>query len=192
MMTNKNKKLEPKKNQGDCVMKMELKFEDAQKTFYSFAVMLFSEKERPVWNREFFDDKKMDFSIESLIHLDAYLLDAFDWERNNEIDDDMIIRIIMRTGAYFGEVLSKNSVFTFEWITCSEATERGIEFPEPCTPFDNFAFLHRVGDQMSIFPYSTVRKTFYSREIGKIISLHETAQRIMEIFRSPYKVLDYC
>ena len=158
-----------------------------QEVFDDLAMMLWKETESPVWNRGFFDGKRMDLSVDSLNHLDEYLLSAFDPTTAKMMDTEMFLITFLRTGAYFGEVLSKNSIFTFEWISYREAAERNIEFPEPLTPFDGSSFLHRTGHPTNLFPYTTVRKTLYSRRAGKIISLRESAEKILELLRSPNK-----
>lgn len=160
---------------------------DMQEIFDDLAMMLWNEKGTPVWNREFFDGKNMNLTVDSLKHLDEYLLNAFDPKIVKEIDESLL-RTFLRAGAYFGEVLSKNSIFTFEWIGYTDAMERNIEFPEPITPLDGLAFLHGVGNSMSLFPYTTVRKALFFRKSGRIISLHEAAEKILEILRAPEKV----
>ncbi len=76
------------------------------------AIMLFDNpKDETFWN-QYFDKEKLDFSIESLLHLNDYL----DRIRTDERVELTWNTIVLRCGAYVGEVLRNHSERHLEWI----------------------------------------------------------------------------
>ncbi len=80
-------------------------------------MMLFDNPEDPVREHDFFDDKCMDFSMESLEFLDKYL----ELLRLNLPEDEELVKITLRAGSYIGEVIRKNSTIDYNWLEFSEA-----------------------------------------------------------------------
>ena len=79
--------------------------------------MLLDNPDDPVKNHEFFDNKPMDFSLDSLKILDEYLESLHsDPPENREL-----LKVILRAGSYVGEVIRKNSSIQYNWLDFKEA-----------------------------------------------------------------------
>ncbi|MEZ5471642.1 MAG: hypothetical protein R3E90_07665 [Marinicella sp.] len=83
------------------------------------SIMLLDEPNNPVLNHEFFENKKMDFSLESLEILDEYLESL----RANLPENEELVKITLRAGSYIGEVIRKNSETEYNWLDFKEATK---------------------------------------------------------------------
>jgi hypothetical protein len=81
--------------------------------------VLANEKENPTYRREFFDIQKLDYSIESLKHIDEYL----DELHAQQPDDSELLKIVLRCGAYVGEVIRRNASIEYHWLEFSEAAK---------------------------------------------------------------------
>jgi hypothetical protein len=92
----------------------------ANEEFAGQAHMLTGDAANPTWKRELLDEKQLDFSPESLKHLDAYL-EAVHGERPQT--DDELNRVVMRCGAYVGEVIRKSSSVKLNWAAFKEAAK---------------------------------------------------------------------
>ena len=92
----------------------------ANTEFAGLARMLTGDAANPVWKRELLDQAQLDFSLESLRHLDAYL-ETIHGERPQT--DDELNRVVMRCGAYVGEVIRKNSSVKLNWAAFKEAAK---------------------------------------------------------------------
>jgi len=87
--------------------------------FSDLSTMLCHDRENPTYKRELLDPEKLDFSIDSLKHLDAYL-DAL---HAAPPQGDDFVRVVLRCGAYVGEVIRKNSPNELHWVTFKEAAK---------------------------------------------------------------------
>lgn len=76
------------------------------------AAMLTEDVDNPVPGRELLDAKKLDYSIESLKHLDEYL----DLMRADPPAGDDLLKLVLRSGAYVGEVIRRHSPVELHWI----------------------------------------------------------------------------
>ena len=83
------------------------------------ALMLYDEPENPVFNSAFFRSKDMDLSVESLQVLDDYLESV----RGVSLSNKDIIKIVMRSGAYLGEVIKNNASIQLDWLDYEEAAK---------------------------------------------------------------------
>lgn len=83
------------------------------------ALMLWQEETNPTYMRESLVVEKLDFSVESLVHIDGYLEKI----HKQPPADDEVVQIALRTGAYLGEVIRKNSTETYNWLDFKEATK---------------------------------------------------------------------
>jgi len=81
------------------------------------SIMLFDDPESPVRDDQFFNNKSMDFSIESLEILDEYL----ESQRSSLPENEALVKIALRAGSYIGEVIRKHSAVEYHWIEFSEA-----------------------------------------------------------------------
>lgn len=69
---------------------------------------------------ELLDASRLDFSVESLGLVDDYL----DAMRQKNLDDDAACKVVLRCGAYVGEVILRNASAkgkTYHWIEYKEA-----------------------------------------------------------------------
>jgi hypothetical protein len=73
--------------------------------------MLTMEKKQPTLDLDFFENKKMDYSIESTKTIMKYL----DNIKTNTKYDEEYQRVVIRTGAYIGEVIRTNSIKEYHW-----------------------------------------------------------------------------
>ena len=70
----------------------------ANQEFSDLSYMLFQERGTPTYKRELLDEQKLDFSIESLKHLDEYL-ESIHADPPHEKD---LVGVVLRCGAYVG------------------------------------------------------------------------------------------
>ncbi len=90
----------------------------ADREFSDLSIMLYRDRENATWQRELLDEKKLDLSLESLRHIDAYL-EALHGKPPQ--DEDETVRLVLRCGAYVGEVIRKNSPDEMHWVPFKEA-----------------------------------------------------------------------
>ena len=83
------------------------------------ALLFTLDEEDPTFCSELLNKDDFDFSIDSLKKLDAYLAQVC--EREPEGND--LLRIILRAGAYAGEVFRRNSTDTYYWLNYEDATK---------------------------------------------------------------------
>jgi len=73
--------------------------------------------DRPTPGVELLDPAKMDFSVPSLALVDDFL----DKVRSRQLNDKDMTILVLRCGAYVGEVLRRNSGLTWHWLDYDEA-----------------------------------------------------------------------
>jgi hypothetical protein len=81
------------------------------------SIMFTNCPQRPTPGVELLDAAKMDFSIESLAFVDDFL----DEVRSRPLTDRETKILVLRCGAYVGEVLRRNSSLTWHWVDYDEA-----------------------------------------------------------------------
>ncbi len=89
----------------------------SNQAFEDLSIMLTQEKVAPTYKRELLNIDKLDFSLESFNQLDDYL----NIIRKDDLPEDDFMRLVLRTGAYVGEVMRKNSNKGFKWLDYEEA-----------------------------------------------------------------------
>jgi hypothetical protein len=67
--------------------------------------LFFNYPEKPTFGHEFIDPRKLDFSVDSLKHVDEYL----EAVRSAKGIDSNLTVVVLRAGAYVGEVIRRNS-----------------------------------------------------------------------------------
>ena len=101
------------------------KYDDLTKTVSAIAQFLIDDtgSDLPTPFKEFLNPTKLDYSLESLKHVDSYLDQVR--KKKRKLNDDQVTKVILRCGAYCGEVIRKNSKkdFYYSWIIGS-GTER--------------------------------------------------------------------
>ncbi len=81
------------------------------------SVMLFDNTDDPVRNHGFFNNKSMDFTVESLKIIDDYLESL----RSDLPENEELVKVTLRAGSYIGEVVRKNSSIKYNWLKFKEA-----------------------------------------------------------------------
>jgi hypothetical protein len=84
------------------------------------AMMLAGDDDNPTYKRELLSPAKLDFSLESLRHVDEYL-EALHKEPPTDQD---LMRAVLRCGAYVGEVIRRNSKVEYHWLDFNEAARQ--------------------------------------------------------------------
>lgn len=86
-------------------------------TFDDLARMLTDDDENPTPRRQLLSKEKLDFSLDSLRHMDEYL-GALHAAMPPEQD---LLRVVLRCGAYVGEVIRRHSAIQYHWVDFEEA-----------------------------------------------------------------------
>jgi len=89
------------------------------------AQMFLSNPKEPTPGSELLDLTRFDFTVSSLVALDEHL----EIMRNHELKRDAMIRFVLRSGAYAGEVIRRHSRSerAWHWIDYKSATELNQE-----------------------------------------------------------------
>ena len=98
-----------------------LKYLDLTETVAAIATFLIDDNgsDLPTPYKEFLSPSKLDYSIESLLHVDSYLNEV---RKNIKIlTNEQYIKVIVRCGAYCGEVVRKLSKKDLHWINYDSA-----------------------------------------------------------------------
>src|SRR5690349_2173756 len=83
------------------------------------SLMLTQDDQNPTFRRELLDASRLDFSVESLRHIDEYLA-SLHKDRPEGAD---LARVGLRCGAYVGEVMRKQQPGRFHWVSQAEAAK---------------------------------------------------------------------
>lgn len=141
--------------------------------FADLANMLTMEKQNPIPNIEFFDHLNMDYSIESIKHIDEYLLSIGNY--NLELDNK-IIPVVVRTAAYVGESIRKNDhMKKWYWIDFETAKQKEPHFFNDIEDSLEFAAILTDGNSQA-FPLNKVIKFLQN---GKEDSLYFFAMTML-------------
>lgn len=121
--------------------------------------------------KKYLDDKKLDYSIDSLIAIDAYL----DKVRKNrkKLSEDEIQKIIIRCGAYAGEVIKRNSKYKFTWMFYQDLIKKDKRLEDFGFSILTHYILTWNNGTGKTFPMAKVEKYI---SFGKAESLHFYAQ----------------
>lgn len=118
------------------------------------AVMFSTDKVKPTFMIDSIDVSKLDYSLESLKEINSYLEKV----RNTKGYEEHGFRVILRAGAYVGEVLRKNSKNkTFNWIDFEQASKLDQDIAGYGKSIQTAAILYD-GDEGFIFPLAKVNK----------------------------------
>lgn len=83
------------------IFKRSPKFQDL--AFQDLSIMLTEDTENPTYKREHLNPSLLDFSLESLHHIDEYLEVV---HKSAPIDDSDLMRVALRCGAYIGDAIN--------------------------------------------------------------------------------------
>ena len=90
---------------------------NSDKALEELSYMLWQEVEKPTYRRDFLKPQLLDFSPESLRHIDDYL----ECIHQQRPEDDDLLRVVLRVGAYVGEVIRRLSPGEYRWVAFAEA-----------------------------------------------------------------------
>lgn len=153
----------------------------ANEEFSDLSLMLTQDDQNPTYKRELLSPEKLDFSLESLRHIDEYL----EHIRKHPPEGDDFLRLVLRCGAYVGEVMRKHSNKLLHWVSYEEAAEHfesarkleytvasaGILFHEPETmsfPLGKVCKVIENGKEDSVYSFA---KVLLELDAGKIDAL---------------------
>jgi hypothetical protein len=90
----------------------------SDKALQDLSVMLYDAPRDPTPDVQILSREKLDFSIESLSHVEQYL----DHVQNHSYDRKQTITLVLRTGAYVGEVIRRHAKSKqWHWLAYAEA-----------------------------------------------------------------------
>ena len=121
--------------------------------YEELALMLLHEEEVPTYRRNLLDQSRMDFSLTSLKDLDNFL----DEIRTDEITEDDLLRLVLRTGSYVGEVMRRNSGEGFQWLEFKEACKASASMEALGLQLGTVAVLWSAPDHVC-FPLAKILK----------------------------------
>lgn len=121
--------------------------------------------------KQYLQDEKLDYSIESLHIVDKYLDEVR--KRKKTLNNKELSSIILRCGAYTGEVMKKNSKRKFTWMFYDDLVNQHKTLKDfEKSILTNFVLTYNDGRSMT-FPMSKVEKYL---SFGKQESLHFYAE----------------
>ena len=89
----------------------------ADEAFASLSLMLAGDAENPTHRRELLRPDALDYSLDSLKHVDEYLASL----HRAPPRDTEYLQVVLRTGAYVGEVMRRRRAGEFHWVLYEEA-----------------------------------------------------------------------
>jgi hypothetical protein len=89
------------------------------KEFSDLSLMLTLDDQNPTYRRDLLHPDALDFSLESLRHLDEYL----EILHLSPPEGPDFLRVALRCGAYVGEVMRRQSPGTYHWVAHKEAVK---------------------------------------------------------------------
>lgn len=123
------------------------------KAFEELAEMLWLDDEEPTYKREFLDPSRLDFSLRSLAHIDDYL----DVVHTDEVEGEAMMRVVLRAGAYVGEVVRRHSKTEYHWVDHEQAARESRMVKDAGMHLGTMGVLRASPDTMC-FPLAKVCK----------------------------------
>ncbi len=122
--------------------------------------IFFDDPESPTYNIEYLDRSKLDFSIESLDHVNTFLNSIH--LKLKDVPDNKMNALVLRTGAYLGEVIRKNSTHKkFQWISFEKASSLNSRIQAMGESISTVAILQEQKTQHFFFPLGKVLKSLH-------------------------------
>jgi hypothetical protein len=135
------------------------KTEYADQAFLELAEMLTKDRKRPTYKKELIDPSILDYSLGSLAHLENFL----DLVRNDKLSDEQTAVLVLRCGAYLGEVVRRQSQREFHWLRFDEAAKLSPQVNALGLSLGTSAVLFHLPDEFT-FPLSKVGKYIQNGE----------------------------
>ncbi len=145
----------------------------ADEEYSDFSLMLTQDEENPTFKHELLNPKKLDFSLESLRHIDEYL----EYIHKNTPEGNDFLRLVLRCGAYVGEVMRKHSSKEIHWVSYEEAEKHSESIRKFGYTVASAGILWHGPESMS-FPLAKVCKFI---ENGNEDSVYSFAKVLLEI-----------
>ena len=100
----------------------------ADREYADLSLMLTQDNQNITYRRDVLEPVQLDFSLNSLRHIDAYLEQLM----ITPPEGHDFLRVVLRIGAYVGEVMKRQRPGKYHWITYDEAAKhsdfvRGLE-----------------------------------------------------------------
>lgn len=109
---------------------------------------------RPIYRGHLLNVVALDYSVDSLRHVDGYL----ELLRQAPLPPDQVLRVIIRCGAYAGEVIRRASPpSSCKWIPYEEAARLDPKFGKRPLGPENFAVLYHANGTVA-WPFGKVWK----------------------------------
>jgi len=145
-------------------------------TVSDISTLLFYFEEDPIFGFEFLDISKLDYSIDSLKHVDDYL----DTIRKLSDIEKAWDKVILRTGSYLGEVIRRKGVVSiWHWLSYKNACKLSKSLKEYSYDIETSYILWR-GSESFCFPMAKVAK-FISKGRGE--SVRSFAKIIIDLWK---------
>src|SRR5262245_32363193 len=142
------------------------------KAFEELAEMLWMDDEQPTHRRELLDAATLDFSVHSLAHIDDYL----DAVRADGVEGEVLMRVVLRTGAYVGEVVRRHCKTEYHWVDYEQASRESRMVKDIGVHLGTMGVLRASPDTMC-FPLGKVCKFL---EAGREDSVQFFARTIID------------
>lgn len=128
--------------------------QNSNQSLSDLSIMFFNEPSNPIYGIELLDSSKLDYSINSLAHVDNYLESV----RTKKIKPKEKLVLVLRAGAYVGEVLRKNDPNRkWNWLSFEQASKLDKKtFEKFGKSISTIAVLHSEGG--FVFPLGKVEK----------------------------------
>ena len=140
--------------------------------FADLSLMLTQDDSNVTYRRDALDPAVLNFSLESLRHIDAYL----ELLRKEPPIGGDFLRVVLRTGAYVGEVMRKQSPRRYHWVAYAEAAKHSKFLRGSERTIASAAVLWRDSSNIS-FPLGKVCKYL---ENGDEDSVYSFAKVLLE------------
>jgi hypothetical protein len=153
------------------LFKRKPRFQDL--AFQDLAEMLTKEEQDPTYRKKYLRPNKLDYSIDSLKEIDDYL----ERIRNDHIEGRDLLKVVLRCGAYVGEVIRCHSTTKYHWLDYDEAARQSKVVKDMGKSLGSAAVLWAAPQSMC-FPLAKVGKYI---ENGKEDSVLFFAQVIIKL-----------
>ena len=151
---------------------MEIEFKDS--ALNGLAMMFYMDENPATFRRDLLEVAALDFSVESLLKVDEYLLKI---RKKKGIDEEWN-RIVLRCGAYVGEVIKQAlPEGTYHWVDYETATTIDSMVKDFGYGAGTAAILYH-SPRAFVFPLAKVEKCL---EYGKADNTHFFAQSIIAL-----------
>ncbi|MFC3903057.1 hypothetical protein SAMN05421749_104139 [Acinetobacter marinus] len=152
---------------------------DQNQAMSELSEIFFLDKTLPIFDYDFINEKNMDYSITSLQYINAYLDEI---RKHDELPNEDYFRIVLRTGAYVGEVLRRNEQnHDLNWIGYDQFSK--MDYPQEIKgdqiSYGTMAVLIDSNSNMVVFPLQKIEKYLQNGEEDSLKFFVEAAIEYM-------------